>query len=59
MRNKYNLLSSVSMKTDTNSVGYCGIQMWNNRIEKINENRIWMYSLYYHIKFQYEYGYTY
>ena len=45
MRNKYNLLSSVSMKTDTNSVGYCGIRMWNNRTEKINENRIRIYPL--------------
>jgi hypothetical protein len=49
---------------DTNSVAYYRIRMWN-RIEKINENRILMYPLYYrikfeyHIKFEYEYGYLY
>jgi hypothetical protein len=37
---------------DTDSVGYCRIQMWN-RIEKNNENPIRMYPLYYHIKFEY------
>ena len=47
----YNFLNSVWMKTDTNSVGYCRIRMWN-RIEKINENRIWMYSLCYHIRIE-------
>ena len=58
VRNKYNFLNSFWMKTDTNSVGYCRIRIWN-RIEKINENRIWMYLLYYRIKFEYGYGYPY
>jgi hypothetical protein len=32
--------------------------MWN-WIEKNNENQIWMYPLYYYIKFEYGYGYPY
>ena len=58
MRNEYNFLNSFWMKMDTDSVGYCRIRMWN-RIEKINENRIRMYPFYYHIKFEYGYGYPY
>ena len=58
VRNKYNFLNSFWMKTDTDCVGYCRIQIWN-RIEKINANRIRMYPLYYHIKFEYGYGYPY
>ena len=46
------------MKTDTDSVGYYRIRIWN-RIEKINENRIRMYLLYYRIKFEYGYRYPY
>jgi len=46
------------MKTDTDGVGYCRIRIWN-RIEKINENRIRMYPLYYYTKFEYGYGYLY
>ena len=58
MRNKYNSLNSFWMKMDTDSVGYCRIRMWN-QIEKINENRIRIYPIYYHIKFEYGYGYLY
>jgi len=47
MRNEYNFLNNFSMKTDTDSVGYCRIRMWN-RIEKINKNHIQTYPLYYH-----------
>ena len=46
------------MKTDTDGVGYCRIRIWD-RIEKINENRIRMYPLYYYTKFEYGYGYPY
>ena len=46
------------MKTDTDSVGYCRIQM-GNQIEKINENLIRMYPLYYQVEFEYRYGYPY
>ena len=46
------------MKTDTDSVGYCRIRIWN-RIEKINKNRIRMYPLSCHIKFEYGYEYLY
>ena len=58
MRNEYNFLNSFWMKKDTDSVGYCRIRMWN-RIEKTNDNRIRMYPLCYHIKFEYGYGYPY
>ena len=58
MRNEYNFLNNFWIKTDKDSVRYCRIRMWN-WIEKINKNRIWMYSLYYHIKFEYGYGYLY
>jgi hypothetical protein len=43
---------------DTDSVRYYRIWMWN-RIEKNNKNRIRMYPLYYHVKFEYGYGYLY
>ena len=46
------------MKMDKDSVRYCRIRMWY-WIEKINKNRIWMYSLYYYIKFKYGYEYIY
>ena len=58
VRNKYNFVNSFWMKTDKDNVGYYRIRIWN-RIEKINKNRIRMYPLYYHIKFEYEYGYPY
>ena len=58
VRNKYNFLNSFWMKTNTDSVRYCRIRIWN-RIEKINENRIRMYPLYYHTKFEYGYRYLY
>ena len=58
VRNKNNFLNSFWMKTDRDSVRYCRIRIWN-RIEKINENRIRMYPLYYHIKFEYGYKYPY
>jgi len=58
VRNKYNFLNSFWTKTDTDSVRYYRIRIWN-RIEKINENRIRMYPLYFHIKFEYRYWYPY
>ena len=54
MGNEQNFLNSFNKKwiwTSSNTV-------WN-WVEIINENQIKMYPLYYHIKFEYEYGYPY